>query len=116
MSEEEIEQRRLHWTIDKSIPIAVLFAFFMQAGAAVWYVSGLESRQTQTERSIAELAQSDSAQNDDIDDVTTRTTRIEVDLNAVKVEMARRLSNIDAKLDRIIERLPPLRVNGGAPN
>jgi hypothetical protein len=113
MSEEEIERRR-HWTIDKSVPIAVIFGFVMQAVAAIWYISGLEYRQTQAERSISELSRSDSEQADEIDDITTRTTRIEVDLNAVKVEMARRLANIDIKLDRIIDRLPPSRINGGS--
>jgi hypothetical protein len=113
MSEEEIERRR-HWTIDKSVPIAVIFGFVMQAIAAIWYISGLEYRQTQSERSISELAQSDNRQDNAIDDVATRTTRIEVDLNATKIEVARRLAGIDAKLDKIIDRLPSSRINGGS--
>lgn len=112
MDEVEIERRR-HWTIDKSIPIAVIFAFVMQAGAAVWYVSSLENRQTQAERAIAELALSDGQQDGAIADVTTRTTRLEVDFNTTKLEVARRLAAIDDKLDRIIDRLPPARNGGG---
>jgi hypothetical protein len=113
MADEENERPATHeaehWTIDRRIPLALIFALVAQAVAAVWYVSGLEGRVKAAGDAVAELARSDIAQDTRLGVIDDRTTRIEVDYNTTKVEVSRRLSGIESKLDRIIERLAAVR-------
>jgi hypothetical protein len=113
MADEENERPATHeaehWTIDRRIPLALIFALVAQAVAAVWYVSGLEGRVKAAGDAVAELARSDIAQDARLGVIDDRTTRIEVDYNTTKVEVSRRLSGIESKLDRIIERLTAVR-------
>lgn len=113
MADEENERPVTHeaeqWTIDRRIPLALIFALVAQAVAAVWYVSGLEGRVKAAGDAVAELARSDIAQDTRLGVIDDRTTRIEVDYNTTKVEVSRRLSGIESKLDRIIERLAAVR-------
>lgn len=108
-NERPVTHEAEHWTIDRRIPLALIFALVAQAVAAVWYVSGLEGRVKAAGDAVAELARSDIAQDTRLGVIDDRTTRIEVDYNTTKVEVSRRLSGIESKLDRIIERLAAVR-------
>lgn len=108
-NERPVTHEAEHWTIDRRIPLALIFALVAQVVAAVWYVSGLEGRVKAAADSVAELARSDIAQDTRLGVIDDRTTRIEVDYNTTKVEVSRRLSGIEGKLDRIIERLAAVR-------
>lgn len=108
-NERPVTHEAEHWTIDRRIPLALIFALVAQAVAAVWYVSGLEGRVKAAGDAVAELTRSDIAQDTRLGVIDDRTTRIEVDYNTTKVEVSRRLSGIESKLDRIIERLAAVR-------
>lgn len=38
------------WHLDKRVPIALIFAIFMQSAAAVWWAAGINERMDQIER------------------------------------------------------------------
>jgi len=45
----EVEEQR-HWHLDKRVPIALIFAIFMQSVAAVWWAANITERMEQIER------------------------------------------------------------------
>jgi hypothetical protein len=103
--------REEHWTIDKKIPIAFLVGLFVQGAGIVWYFAKLDARQT----SLEERIDVTDADQDRLANVLTavidRTTRLEVDYLSSKTDVSRRLENIEGKLDRMLEALPPRRTN-----
>lgn len=97
-----------HWVIDKKIPIALVFALFVQTGGFVWWVSALNSRVTVVEeKAIATRLDIDKLK-DVSGEAKERFARTETTLISV-VETTRR---VEAKLDRLLDERQPGRPSG----
>lgn len=59
-----------HWTLDKRIPLALIFGLFLQAGGFIWWVSKIDSR-------VASLEAEISTAKHDAKDVNNRLIRLE---------------------------------------
>lgn len=69
---QELMTRASHWKFDLNIPVAILGAFALQTGTAIWWASSINSRVDLIERQQTMAApQSD------------RLTRVEVKLDAL---------------------------------
>lgn len=82
-----------HWVLDKRIPLAVVITIIMQTAGMVWWAANLSGR-------VASLEESRSAISS-----TGQEGRI-IRLETVVVGVQGVLSNIDRKLDRLIETRP----------
>lgn len=78
-----------HWTLDRRIPIALVFAIFMQTISAVWWASTTNNRVENLERRV------DVAEN-----LTERVVRLEVVLNNVDKTLVRLNRTIDKLSDK----------------
>jgi len=74
-----IDDRDEHWHLDKRVPIALMFAIFVQTAGAFWWAS----------------------------DISSRVTRLEVDASASSKisERVAKLEVISQRLEKLVDRL-----------
>lgn len=77
-----------HWSFDRRVPIAVIFAIVMQSGAALWWAATISSRVGVLERDVAQ---------------TSETYERVIRLEGQVENNTRLLQRIDEKLDRALE-------------
>lgn len=83
------------WTVDKKIPLAMIFAVIVQTGGFVWWMGGISERVNVLEKASAAVTIAAPVQAD-------RLTRVES-----KVESAQRdLAEIKADVKSLIRRDP----------
>ena len=75
---------KAHWTVDKKVPLALIFAIFLQTSGAFWWAGKVDSRITSLETT-----------SQDVDKALTELTEIKVhmqyqreSLNAIKELLA----------------------------
>jgi hypothetical protein len=83
-------QQKEPWHLDKKVPISLIATLLVQFAGGLWFMSKLESRVLALESATAVQHERDERQ-----DRATSSGQDKLD---------RRLDNIDAKLDRLIER------------
>lgn len=69
----EMNQEKEHWSVDKRIPLALIFVLTFQTAAGIWFASKLDSRVS----SLEEARMITAPQGD-------RLTRVEVKLENVQ--------------------------------
>jgi len=84
-----IPEEQKHWSVDKRVPIALIFTIVIQSAGIIWWASELSSRVTSLEE--------------------YRTTTVTFDSRIVRLEtnaenIRQTLQLISDKLDRLIER------------
>lgn len=84
-------REREHWTIDKKVPLAFIFALLVQFVAFVWWASAAASRLSAAEDNIVEIKSQK---------LDSRVTSLEDQFRAVGLQ----LNRIEGKIDRVIER------------
>ena len=77
------------WHVDKRVPLALIFAIFVQSVAAVWWAATATSR-----IDYLEMRTEDSS------DRVQRLIRLEVDIQTLK----QTVNKIDRKLDQLTEK------------
>ena len=116
----DIEEKKIQNAIDKrivNILKGMTFSIVVLAGSIVWWAAemngrvstvenGMKRMQDNNERVAAETQSIASADAATRAATVDRLSRLETDYLATKVEVARRLSRVEDKLDVIIERLP----------
>lgn len=75
-----------HWTLDKRVPLAIIFALIVQSTGIVWWGASLNERVAQLE-----------AEHDDAKGQDGRIIRVETRLDGI----AAALDKINDKLDRM---------------
>ena len=83
-----------HWHLDKKVPIALIFAIFLQAVAVVWWGSGLSSRVETNTTNISTLQTAEQVRIRDERVLEGRLSRIEAQLGSINSSLAR----IESKL------------------
>ena len=83
-------QTREHWHLDKKVPVGIIVAMLMQFAGGLWFLSKLDSRVYSLETAAVMQRERDQRQ-DELAQVA-------------RGEVLRRLENMDAKLDRLIEK------------
>ena len=78
-----------HWTVDRRIPLALIFAIFMQTIGAVWWAASTSNRVDALEKRM------NVAEN-----LTERVVRLEV----VLINVEKTLDRLNKTLDRISNR------------
>lgn len=82
-----------HWTVDKRVPLALMFALATQTAAAVWWASAQSARLEQTEVRVAALEAQKAGE---------RLAVLESRIGDVKLQ----LNRIEEKIDRITKVAP----------
>lgn len=77
-----------HWTVDKRIPLALIFALGTQTAAAIWWAAGMASRVEQAENRVTVLEAQKAGE---------RLAVLESRIGDVKVQ----LNRIEEKIDRL---------------
>lgn len=77
-----------HWTVDKRIPIALIFALGTQTAAAIWWAAGMASRVEQAEVRVTALEAQKAGE---------RLAVLESKIGDVKNQLDR----MEGKLDRL---------------
>ena len=83
-------QTKEHWHLDKKVPIGIIAAMLTQFAGGLWFVSKLDARVYALEMAGVTQRERDQRQDDSS--------------QAARGEVLRRLENMDAKLDRLIEK------------
>ena len=94
---------RDHWTLDKKVPLAIIFAMLAQFAGAVWMVSRLNSE-------VVELQKADARLETVLRENRDRVERVDVARNAGEMRLVRveeqvrqiyeTVKRIDEKLER----------------
>jgi hypothetical protein len=79
-----------NWHLDKKVPITLIFVLLMQAGAGLWFISGIKQDVELLKADAIVLHQRDSQQSEVLKE-TMRT-------------MQDQFTRLEIKLDRLIER------------
>lgn len=84
------------WTVDKKIPLAMIFALVMQTGAFVWWMGGISERVNVLEKASAAVTISAPVQSDRLTRVESRVESAQRDLTEIKADV-KSLIRRDAK-------------------
>lgn len=86
------------WTIDKSIPLALIVTIVLQGGIGVWWASNLSTRTETMEKLVAALQEAQRLRDEraaaELRSISERTVRLEVGMEAQRSmleQVARRL-------------------------
>lgn len=66
-----------HWTLDKRVPLGIIFAMVMQASAFIWYAAKMDSR-------VASLEYNDKDQSSVISAIVAAQNQTNVTLAEIK--------------------------------
>ena len=70
---EPTDDRETHWSVDKKIPLALIFVMLVQTGSFVWWVSATTTRLDVVERQLITISPN-----------ADRLTRVEVKIENVE--------------------------------
>lgn len=79
-----------HWTVDKKIPLGLIFAMLMQIGAAVWFFADIKKD--------VELLKADNVV------LHAQDARNYSDMSEAMRQVREQFKELTTKLDRLIER------------
>ena len=85
-----------HWHLDKKVPIALIFAIFLQAVAVVWWGSGINASIDEHARALQSLHAAEQVRIRDERVLEGRLSRMEAQLSSINSSLARiesRLTN-----------------------
>ena len=85
-----------HWTLDRRVPVAVIFALLAQTFGVIWWAAGITSRVETLELRGAQVSVNDA-----------RIQLLERDMPVVR----ERIQNIDRTTDRIEKKLDKISIN-----
>jgi len=95
MADERRPPEPEHWTLDKKVPIAIIFALVVQGAGLAWWAATLEGRVVQAEKVIVRLESRDGEQRTDRE----RMIRLEERLIAMLDEQRRMNGKLELLLD-----------------
>lgn len=86
---EDMDRRRLgdHWSFDKRIPIAMILAMLVQCGAAIWWVSDLNSRVHGLEKDSGKSQTETISSNTEMASVKERVLRLEIKWESIDLKL-----------------------------
>jgi hypothetical protein len=93
----------LHWHLDKRVPLALIFAIFVQTGGALWWASAITSQTEQLQREVERNIEALKAAGS----IEPRLVRVETDITYIRGSVddnADKLHDLDEKLDALIQR------------
>ena len=90
-----------HWTLDKKVPIAIIFALILQAIGAGWWAAAMEGRVAEAQRSIIRL----EARDGETREGRERLIRLEERM----ISAAEELRRMNGKLEQLIDDRRPAR-------
>jgi hypothetical protein len=88
------------WHLDKRVPLAIIMTIFIQTAGIVWWAANLENRVVTLEKANTEIATDLAARAI----VTGRQDQSIVRLETQFLNVVDALQDMNAKLDRLIER------------
>ena len=83
------------WHLDKRVPVAIIFAIFMQTTGAIWWASSIQSRVSTNETSIARLTDSSEDLRDAVHEQAIQLGRIEEQITGLRADIQRMLNALE---------------------
>ena len=83
------------WHLDKRVPVAIIFAIFMQTAGAIWWASSIQSRVSSNERSITRLTDSSEELREAVHEQAVQLGRIEEQITGLRSDIQRMLDVIE---------------------
>lgn len=84
-----VEQRRVHesWHVGKEIPLAMLFAIFLQTAGAIWWAATMSAKLDDLSYQVAALTADKYSQHDSVRDQALITEKMN--------NLTRRIENLE---------------------
>ena len=83
------------WHLDKRVPVAIIFAIFMQTAGAIWWASSIQNRVSTNENSIARLTDSSEDLRDAVHEQAIQLGRIEEQITGLRADIQRMLNALE---------------------
>ena len=83
------------WHLDKRVPVAIIFAIFMQTAGAIWWASSIQSRVSTNETSIARLTDHSEDLRDAVHEQAIQLGRIEEQITGLRADIQRMLNALE---------------------
>ncbi|MBN8968928.1 MAG: hypothetical protein J0G95_10760 [Rhizobiales bacterium] len=76
-----------NWTVDRKIPLAMIFAIAVQTGTFVWWMAGINERVNVLEKASAAVTVAAPVQSDRLTRVESRVESAQRDLAEIKADV-----------------------------
>jgi hypothetical protein len=83
------------WHLDKRVPVAIIFAIFMQTAGAIWWASSIQSRVLANENSIARLTDNSEDLRAAVHEQAIQLGRIEEQITGLRADIQRMLNALE---------------------
>ena len=84
-----------HWTLDRRVPVAIIFAILLQSAGAIWWAASIQNRVSNNEGNIARLTDNGEAMRVAVHEQAVQLGRIEEQISGLRSDIQRMLSAIE---------------------
>lgn len=84
-----------HWTLDRRVPVAIIFAILLQSAGAIWWAASIQGRVASNEDNIARLTDNSEAMRLAVHEQAVQLGRIEEQINGLRGDIQRMLSALE---------------------
>jgi TolA-binding protein len=84
-----------HWTLDRRVPVAIIFAILLQSAGAIWWAASIQGRVANNEDNIARLTDNSEVMRAAIHEQAVQLGRIEEQINGLRGDIQRMLSALE---------------------
>ena len=88
-----------HWTLDRRVPVAIIFAILLQSAGAIWWAASIQGRVANNEGNIARLTDNSEVMRAAVHEQAVQLGRIEEQINGARADIGRVVRALDAGTD-----------------
>jgi hypothetical protein len=85
--EHPLRRQQDHWTLDKRVPLGLIFAIALQTCSFIWWASGIDRSVSEHERRIQAVEAATIDMSKDTSEVSERLARLEEKTNSLLISI-----------------------------